>query len=104
MKSKYSKALFWDRLQVGERMNIPHERIPMPNGVLPVLPADNARAANSDRILVLEGNGEGSGDYLVADRTIANLRANRDKPFFYRVRIFEAAQSARGAAAILRSV
>ena len=54
----------------------------MPNGVLPPLPADNERAAYSDRIVVLEGNGEGHGDYHTADRTIANLRKYKDQPFF----------------------
>jgi arylsulfatase A-like enzyme len=50
--------------------------------VLPNLPADDARSAHSDQLLVLTGNGEGAGDYLVADRAIANLRACKDKPFF----------------------
>ncbi len=68
--------------QQGKRMDIPRARIPMPNGVLPVLPADNQRAAHSDQILVLDGNGEGASDYLVADRAIANLRACKDQPFF----------------------
>ena len=68
--------------QMGTPMNIPHARIARPDGVLPVLPADNERSAHSDQILVLEGNGEGAGDYMVADRAIANLRANRNNPFF----------------------
>jgi arylsulfatase A-like enzyme len=68
--------------QDGVRMNIPHAQIPQPNGVLPVLPGDNQRAAHSDQILVLQGSGEGAGDYIVADRTIENLRANKDNPFF----------------------
>ncbi|MDP9175595.1 MAG: sulfatase [Planctomycetota bacterium] len=67
---------------VGKTMVIPHARIPMPDGVLPPLPADNARAGYSDRIVVLEGNGEGHGDYLTAERTIANLQKYKDKPFF----------------------
>jgi iduronate 2-sulfatase len=50
--------------------------------VLPPLPADNARSSYSDRIVVLDGNGEGHGDYLTADRTIANLRKLKDQPFF----------------------
>ena len=54
----------------------------MPDGVLPPLPADNARAAYSDRIVVLDGNGEGHGDYHTADRTIENLRKYKDQPFF----------------------
>jgi arylsulfatase A-like enzyme len=68
--------------QVGVKMDIPRAQIPMPNGVLPVLPQDNVRAANSDEILVLDGNGEGASDYIVADRAIENLRACKDKPFF----------------------
>jgi iduronate 2-sulfatase len=68
--------------QAGKPMNIPHERIPMPDGVLPVLPADNERAAHSDQIIVLDGNGEGAGDYMVADRAIQFLLQSEDKPFF----------------------
>ncbi len=59
--------------QGGKPLNIPHARIPMPDGVLPVLPADNERSAHSDQIFVLEGNGEGAGDYMVADRAIQYL-------------------------------
>lgn len=40
------------------------------------------RAQYSDRIVVLEGNGEGHGDYHTADRTIENLRKYKDQPFF----------------------
>jgi len=72
--------------QTGKPLNIPHARIPMPDGVLPVLPADNERAAHSDQIYILEGDGEGAGDYMVADRAIAYLnRCAKDypnKPFF----------------------
>jgi iduronate 2-sulfatase len=68
--------------QQGVRMDIPRVQIPQADGVLPVLPADNQRAAHSDEILVLQGSGEGAGDYMVADRAIQNLRANRDNPFF----------------------
>jgi arylsulfatase A-like enzyme len=53
-----------------------------PGDVLPPLPADRSRAAYSDRIVVLDGNGEGHGDYHTADRTIANLRKYKDRPFF----------------------
>lgn len=63
-------------------MVIPRTQIPMPDGELPPLPADNSRAAYSDRIVVLDGNGEGHGDYLTAERTIANLRKYKDQPFF----------------------
>ncbi len=72
--------------QTGSPLNIPHVRIPMPDGVLPVLPADNQRAAHSDQIFILEGDGEGAGDYMVADLAIQFLDrcANDypDKPFF----------------------
>ena len=67
---------------VGKTKVIPHAQIPMPDGVLPPLPADNARAAYSDRIVVLDGNGEGHGDFQTADRTIENLRKFKDQPFF----------------------
>jgi iduronate 2-sulfatase len=70
---------------LGTKMDIPRAQIPMPNGALPALPQDNARAAHSDEILVLEGNGEGAGDYLVADLAIKFLNqvaADPDKPFF----------------------
>ena len=60
----------------------PPAQIPTPAGVLPPLPADTSRAAYSDRIVVLEGNGEAHGDYLTADRTIAHLRKYKDQPFF----------------------
>ena len=41
-----------------------------------------SRAAYSDRIIVLDGNGEGHGDYHTADRAIGYLRENKDRPFF----------------------
>lgn len=69
----------------GTKMDIPRAQIPMPNGVLPPLPQDNERAAHSDEILVLEGNGEGAGDHLVADLAIEFLNRvakDPDKPFF----------------------
>jgi iduronate 2-sulfatase len=68
--------------QVGRTMQIPRKQIPMPDGELPPLPADNSRAAYSDRIVLLDGNGEGHGDYLTADHTIANLRKYKNQPFF----------------------
>jgi arylsulfatase A-like enzyme len=40
------------------------------------------RAAYSDRIVILEGNGENHGDYHSADKTIENLRKYKDQPFF----------------------
>ncbi len=67
---------------IGKTMVVPRAQIPMPDGVLPPLPADTSRAAYSDRIVVLDGNGEGHGDFLTADRTIDNLRRFKDQPFF----------------------
>ena len=66
----------------GHNLEVPRAQIPMPNGVLPPLPADNARSAYSDRIVVLDSNGEGHGDFHTADRTIENLRKYKDQPFF----------------------
>ncbi|HEV2691971.1 MAG TPA: sulfatase [Verrucomicrobiae bacterium] len=67
---------------VGHNKQITRTQIPQPDGVLPPLPADNARAAYSDRIVVLDGDGEGHGDYNTVDRTIENLRQYKDTPFF----------------------
>ena len=45
--------------------------------------ADSAeRIAHSDRIVMLEGNGETSEDYRMATRAIEFLEKYRDKPFF----------------------
>jgi arylsulfatase A-like enzyme len=41
-----------------------------------------ARAYYSDRIVILDGNGEGHGDYHTADHTILNLQKYKDQPFF----------------------
>jgi len=43
-------------------------------------PKDQAK--NSDRIVVLEGNGESHADYKTADRAIDYLRRHKDGPFF----------------------
>ena len=67
---------------VGRKMEIPRAQIPQPDGVLPPLPADTARSSYSDRIVILDGHGEGHGDYRAADRTIENLRKYKDEPFF----------------------
>jgi arylsulfatase A-like enzyme len=40
------------------------------------------RQANSDRVVVLEGDGESHGDHRTADRAIAFLKKYKDKPFF----------------------
>lgn len=55
---------------------------PLPTNVPAALPQDLSRAAYSDRIVVLEGNGEGNGDYHAADRAIEFMRAHKDEPFF----------------------
>jgi arylsulfatase A-like enzyme len=50
--------------------------------VLPALQGDVSRAAHSDRLIVLDGMGEGHPDNLTADRTIQYLRDHKDEPFF----------------------
>lgn len=62
-------------------MDIPRERIPRPDGTVPPFPHDE-RALHSDEILVLQGNGEGAGDYVVADLAMQYLRKCRNEPFF----------------------
>ena len=56
-------------------------------GEPPVRAADEGerRRANSDRIVVLEGDGESHGDYRTATRAIGYLERYRDKPFFLAV-------------------
>jgi len=44
-----------------------------------------ARAAASDRFVVLEGDGESFGDYKIANRAIDFLDKYKDKPFFLAV-------------------
>ncbi|HUJ45244.1 MAG TPA: sulfatase [Opitutaceae bacterium] len=53
-----------------------------PDYVLPPLPLDTRQAAHSDRIVILDGNGEGHPDYRTADRAIEYLRRYQDQPFF----------------------
>ena len=57
---------------------------PLPTNVPAALPQDLSRAAYSDRIVVLDGDGEGNGDYHSADRAIQFLRQFKDQqqPFF----------------------
>ena len=45
-------------------------------------PNPKDRQRNSDRIVVLEGNGESNGDYKSADQAIEYLEKYKDKPFF----------------------
>lgn len=54
-------------------------RAPVPPG------GRSQQAQNSDRWIVLDGNGEKHGDYRVADRAIEHLRSSRDTPFFLAV-------------------
>jgi arylsulfatase A-like enzyme len=55
-----------------------------PKEVAAPLPQDLSRAAHSDRIVVLDGNGEGHPDYRTADLAIDYLRRHREsgEPFF----------------------
>jgi len=67
----------------GKNMVLPPSPSPeKPADAAATLPQDLSRAGYSDRIVVLDGNGEGNGDYHTADRTIEHLRKNKDKPFF----------------------
>jgi arylsulfatase A-like enzyme len=54
------------------------------DGALSPMPkvAGKERQSQSDRIVTLEGDGEMHGDYRTADRAIAYLKKNKDKPFF----------------------
>ena len=67
---------------VAHQLDVPRVQVARPDGTLPPLPEDDARAEHSDQLLVLDGNGEGAGDYDVADRAIAALRLLKDGPFF----------------------
>ena len=66
----------------GTRLDFPPARIPLPDGTVPPLPRGNEKSEHSDEILILAGQGEGSGDAMVADRAIQYLNQARDKPFF----------------------
>jgi len=68
---------------LGKTMVIPPSPVPpRPPDVLGNLPLDNQQALNSDRIVVLDGNGEGHPENIVAETAIQYLRAYRDRPFF----------------------
>jgi arylsulfatase A-like enzyme len=45
----------------------------------------NIKASNSDRIIVLEGDGEKHGDYKAATRAVNFIEKYKDKPFFLAV-------------------
>jgi arylsulfatase A-like enzyme len=69
--------------QLGKTKIIPQLPVPpRPADVLGGLPLDNQQAANSDRIVVLDGDGEGHPENLVAETAIEYLRTYRDQPFF----------------------
>jgi iduronate 2-sulfatase len=94
--------------QAGRPMNIPHAHIPMPNGVLPELPADNQRSAHSDQIFILEGDGEGAGDYMVADLAIKFLdqcaKGLSRQALLRRLRLLQTPQPTHRATTLLRSL
>jgi len=58
-----------------EPRNFEGERAPDPPNV-------KNRVSQSDRIVVVEGDGQSHGDYKTADRAIGYLREHRDGPFF----------------------
>ena len=63
----------------GERRNFTGAKRPPSN-------ADSAeRTAHSDRIVVIDGNGEDTDDYRTATRAIEFLEKYKDKPFFLAV-------------------
>jgi iduronate 2-sulfatase len=69
----------------GKTLAIPRpEGPPAPGNIVAPLPQDISQAAHSDRIVVLDGNGEGHPDYQTADHAIEYLRRYKDKdqPFF----------------------
>jgi iduronate 2-sulfatase len=55
---------------------------PRPTNAPAALPQDVSRAAYSDRMVILDGNGEDHGDYRTADRAIEHLRQYKNRPFF----------------------
>ena len=55
---------------------------PAPDNIVAPLPQDISQAAHSDRIVVLDGDGEGHPDFHTADQAIEYLRKYRGQPFF----------------------
>ncbi len=55
---------------------------PAPANIVAPLPQDISQAAHSDRIVVLDGNGEGHPDYKTADLAIEYIKRRHDQPFF----------------------
>ena len=67
----------------GRTLVLPREEVGgRPDYIQPPLPQDTSQAPHSDRIVILDGNGEGHPDYQTVDRAIAFLRQYRDQPFF----------------------
>jgi arylsulfatase A-like enzyme len=67
----------------GHNLEIPPQQVPpQPPDVLPPLPGDIAQRPTSDRIVILDGDGEGNPDYNVATQTIEYLQKYKDQPFF----------------------
>jgi arylsulfatase A-like enzyme len=67
----------------GRTMVIPRPEVGgRPDYILPPLPQDTSQAAHSDRIVTLDGDGEGHPDYHTADGAIEYLRRYKDRPFF----------------------
>jgi arylsulfatase A-like enzyme len=91
-------AIPWTKVEEGgmESYNVGHtmdtskiaERTPrdLRSPKLAGLAADHTygrrKAYYSDRIVILDGNGEAHDDYKFADQTIDNLRKYKDRPFF----------------------
>lgn len=67
----------------GHNLVIPPQDVPpQPANVLDPLPGDIAQRPTSDRIVILDGNGEGNPDYGVADKAIEYLNKYKDQQFF----------------------
>jgi arylsulfatase A-like enzyme len=67
----------------GHTLPIPRAAVPPPPGETPpTLPPEGSQGARSDRIVVLDGNGEEHPDYRTADAAIEVLRKYKGQPFF----------------------
>jgi arylsulfatase A-like enzyme len=71
----------------GHSLNVTNSAVPIKADSHPAAAAlaqteGQKRAAYSDRIVVLDGNGENHGDYHAVNRTIKNLQKYKDQPFF----------------------
>ena len=71
---------------ITERGKTPRAKLAKPDE-LPDSPANQpaAKSSASDRIVVLEGDGEAHGDYKTATRAISYLEKYKDQPFFLAV-------------------